>query len=78
MLIEEERGRIPHTNTQLARGLIGLVVGGTAAIIFAAAAHLMHAPMAVTAVLVAFAALALVVAIALPTWYWIVQPYTGE
>ncbi len=77
MLVEEDRTRIPHTNKQLARGFLGLAMGGTTAILLGLSAHLLRAPLAIELTLGVFAALALVFAILMPVWYWFVQPFRG-
>lgn len=73
-LSERTFGRLPHTNQQLFRGSIGLLVGGLVALLTGLVAYLLDAPVWVEAGLGGLSTLAFAAAIVIPAWYWIVQP----
>ena len=75
VFVEADRKRIPHTNTQLARGIIGLFVGGATAVIGIALVYLLDAPLAVLLGLGLLATVGGLVALVMPIWYWLLEPF---
>lgn len=67
--------RLPHSTTQLGRGFIGLFVGGFVAILMAAIVTVLQAPWWFEGALGTLGVIGALVAIGVPGWFWIVEPF---
>ena len=66
---------LPQTPTQLSRGVLGVLLGSTVAVILGSLIYLLDAPVWFTGILGTLALMSIGVAIAAPLWFWVYQPF---
>ena len=65
---------VPHTPTELARGGIGIGLGGAISIISGLLISLLDAPIWFVSILGIVFTLGILLAIGAPAWYWFIRP----
>ena len=65
---------LPHTATELARGGVGLFLGGAISVISGLLIYLLDAPVLFLVMLATTFSLGILLALGVPVWYWLVKP----